>query len=141
MRATRRSSHLQSKGNTFMPLYLLAYVQLPPPLTLSTLVFKRTPPLFSRLNLLGPKNDQHQFSPNNISRSLRVKVMRITKLITKGRNALILKQILSTTLKRNIWRSVWRVGMWILGIKGLRNLQKSPKSIYCPKTSALLRHT
>ena len=31
------------------------------------------------LNPLGPKNDHHQFSPNNISRSSRVKVMRITK--------------------------------------------------------------
>ena len=31
-----------------------------------------------------PKNDQHQFSPNNISRSTRVQAMRITKLITKG---------------------------------------------------------
>ena len=37
------------------------------------------------INPLGPKSDQHQFSPNNISRSSRVKVMRITKLITKGR--------------------------------------------------------
>ena len=37
------------------------------------------------VNPLGPKSDQHQFSPNNISRSSRVKVMRITKLITKGR--------------------------------------------------------
>ena len=37
------------------------------------------------INPLGPKSVQHQFSPNNISRSTRVKVMRITKLITKGR--------------------------------------------------------
>ena len=37
------------------------------------------------LHPLGPKIDQHQFSPKNISRSSRVKVMRITKLITKGR--------------------------------------------------------
>ena len=37
------------------------------------------------VNPLGPTSDQHQFSPNNISRSSRVKVMRITKLITKGR--------------------------------------------------------
>ena len=41
---------------------------------------------FLRLfNPLGPKSVQHQFSPNNISRSTRVKVMRITKLMTKGR--------------------------------------------------------
>ena len=38
-----------------------------------------------KINPLGPKSDQHQFSPNIISRSSRVKVMRITKLITKGR--------------------------------------------------------
>ena len=31
------------------------------------------------LNPLDPKSDHHQFSPNNISRSSRVKVMRITK--------------------------------------------------------------
>ena len=37
------------------------------------------------INPLGPKSDQHQFSPNSISRSSRVKVMRITKLIAKGR--------------------------------------------------------
>ena len=36
-------------------------------------------------NPLGRKSGQHQFSPNNMSRSSRVKVMRITKLITKGR--------------------------------------------------------
>ena len=37
------------------------------------------------VNPLGPKSVQHQFSPNNISRSTRLKVMRITKLITKAR--------------------------------------------------------
>ena len=37
------------------------------------------------LNPLGSKSGQQQFSPNNISRSSTVKVMRITKLITKGR--------------------------------------------------------
>ena len=37
------------------------------------------------LNPLGLKSDQHQFSPNNISRSSRVNVTRITKLMTKGR--------------------------------------------------------
>ena len=34
---------------------------------------------------LGPKSVQHQVSPNNISRSTRVKVMRITKLMTTGK--------------------------------------------------------
>ena len=71
------------------------------------------------LNLLGPKSAQHQLSPNNISRSSKVKVMRITTYIDyQTENALILNQILSTNLKRNVWRSVWRICMWILGLKG-----------------------
>ena len=36
-------------------------------------------------NPLGPKSDQHHFSSNSISRSSRVKVMWMTKLITKRR--------------------------------------------------------
>ena len=36
-------------------------------------------------------------------------------------NALILNQILSTILKRNTWRSVLRICMWIMGLKGLNN--------------------
>lgn len=38
MRATRRSNHLQSKGNTFISRYLLAHVQLPSPLTLELVI-------------------------------------------------------------------------------------------------------
>ena len=37
------------------------------------------------VNPLGPKSVQHQFSPNNISRTTRLKVLRITKLMTKAR--------------------------------------------------------
>ena len=37
-------------------------------------------------------------------------------------NTLISNQILSTILKRNVWRSVWRICMWILGLKGLMTL-------------------
>ena len=66
----------------------------------------------SHFNPFGPKSDQHLFSPNNISRSSRVKVTRITEFIIKGTG--ILNQILSTILKRNVWRSVWRICMWIL---------------------------
>ena len=51
----------------------------------------------SHFNPFGPKSDQHLFSPYNISRSSRVKVMRITKFIIKGTG--ILNQILSLFLK------------------------------------------
>ena len=37
------------------------------------------------LSPLGPKSDHQQFPPNNIGRSSRVKVMRISKMITKGK--------------------------------------------------------
>ena len=38
-----------------------------------------------RLTLLvSPKSDQHQFSPNTINTSLRGKIMRMDKVITKG---------------------------------------------------------
>ena len=40
-------------------------------------------PSYSSFNPLGPKSDQHQFSPNNIHTLAREKVMRITKLIPK----------------------------------------------------------
>ena len=64
-------------------------------------------------NLLGPKSDQHQFSPNNISRSSRVKVMRITKLITKGRilwsstkfSPLFLKEMYGHQCRESVCRS------------------------------------
>ena len=38
---------------------------------------------------------QHQFSPNNISRSTRVKVMRITKIDDQRENTLILNNSLN----------------------------------------------
>ena len=37
------------------------------------------------LNLLSLKSDQHQFSPNDINTLLREKVMRMNKVITKGK--------------------------------------------------------
>ena len=88
------------------------------------------------VNPLGPKRDEHQFSPTNISRSWRVKIMRITKLMTKREIALISDQILSTILKRNVWRSVWRICIWILGLKGLRNrIPESGKFFFMECTS------
>ena len=69
----------------------------------------------AKFNPLGPKSDQHQFSPNNISRSSRVKVMRITKLI--------LNQMLSTVLKRNV------CGWW-----GFYGFKAPMHSSFCPQS-------
>ena len=40
---------------------------------------------FIAFNTLSPKSDQHQFSPNNIHTRSREQVMRISKMITKGK--------------------------------------------------------
>ena len=52
--------------------------------SISILLQKKISPL-SFKHLHHPKSDQLQYSPNNISRSSRGKVMKISKLITKGR--------------------------------------------------------
>ena len=46
-------------------------------------------------------------------------VMRVNKMITKEKmlwSAIKLSQLI---LLRNVWRSVWRIYMWTLGLKGL----------------------
>ena len=58
--------------NIFFPLFFFSSFSYDNAVFIPPLVF----------NLFGPKGDQYQFSPNNI-RSSRVKVMRITLLITK----------------------------------------------------------
>ena len=45
---------------------------------------------------LSPTSDQHQFSPYNINRQSRGRVMRINKIITEEKKASIFYQILST---------------------------------------------
>ena len=51
-------------------------------------------------NPLGPMSDQHQFSPNDISRSSRVRLMRITKLITNGKMFDLKPNSLNHSLKK-----------------------------------------
>ena len=65
-------------------------------------------------NPLGPKSDQNQFSPNKISRSSRVKDMRITKLITRGR-------IFSQVFLKEIY--VDQSGEFVCGSGGLKDLK------------------
>ena len=50
----------------------------------------------SPFNPLSPNSDQHQFSPNNIHTTSRDQVMRIIKMITRGKMLFIFYQILPT---------------------------------------------
>ena len=70
------------------------------------------------LKPLNPTIEQHQFSPN-ISRSSRVQVMRNTKLITKGEMFCSYIKFPQLILQGNVWILVWRICIWIMGIKEL----------------------
>ena len=69
-------------------------------------------------NPLSSNSDQQQFSPNHILTLSRDKVMRINKIITKEKMPWSFIKFSQLLIKRNVWRPVWRICMWILGLKG-----------------------
>ena len=73
------------------------------------------------INPLSPNSDQQQFSPNNLHTMSRDKVVRIWKMITNEKMPWCFIKFSQLILKGNVWRSVWRICTWILGLKGLRN--------------------
>ena len=76
------------------------------------------------VNPLSANSDQ-QFSPNNIHTLSRDKVMRINKMITIEKMLWSFIKFSQLIVKGDVWRSVWRICMWILGLKGLIR-KKSP---------------
>ena len=73
---------------------------------------------------LSPNSDEDQISPNNIHTLSRDKLWELIKINDDTReNVLIFYQILSTY---SLWRSVWRICMWILGLKGLMKTVTGP---------------
>ena len=73
---------------------------------------------------LSPNSDEDQISPNNIHTLSRDKLWELIKMNDHTReNVLIFYQILSTY---SLWRSVWRICMWILGLKGLMKTVTGP---------------
>ena len=71
------------------------------------------------INPSSPNGDQHQFSPKNIHTLSRDKVMRIYEMITKEKMLWSAIKCSLLILKGNVWRLVWRICTWILGLKGL----------------------
>ena len=86
------------------------------------LLFIKFSQLISFFNPLSANSYQKQFSPNNIHTLSRDKVMRINKMITKEKMPWSFIKFSQLILKGDVWRSVWRICMWILGLKGLRIL-------------------
>ena len=70
----------------------------------------------SRFNPLSPNSHQQQFSPNNIHTLSRDKVMRINKMIIIEKIPWSFLKFSQLILKVDVWRSVWRICMWILGL-------------------------
>ena len=73
------------------------------------------------LNPLSPNSDQQQFSPNNVHTLSKDKVVRIQKMITKEKMPWCFIKFSQLILKGNVWRSVWRICVWILGLNGLND--------------------
>ena len=46
--------------------------------------------------------------------------MRINEIITEEKMPRLFIKVSQLILKGNVWRSVWRICMWIMGLKGLR---------------------
>ena len=62
------------------------------------------------------------YSRANFSASVssREEVMKICEMITiKGKYFDLLSNSLNSFFKGNVWRSVWRICLWIFGLKGL----------------------
>ena len=69
------------------------------------------------LNTVNLKFDQHQFSPSNLNTFSREIVVRIIKVINKGKLQRSFIKFSKHSLG-NVLRTVWRICTWILGLKG-----------------------
>jgi len=74
-------------------------------------------PKLPDLNPVNPKFDQHQFSPSNLNTFSREIVVRIIKVINKGKLHRSFIKFSKHSLG-NVLRTVWRICTRILGLKG-----------------------
>ena len=81
-------------------------------------------------NPLSPNGDQQQFSPNNVHTLSRDKVVRIQKMIMKEKMPWSFIKFSQLILKGKVRRSVWRICLWILGLKGLKVIYSSTLGNY-----------
>ena len=76
------------------------------------------------LNPVNLKFDQHQFSPNNLNTFSREIVVRIIKVINKGKLHRCFIKFSKHSLG-NVLRTVWRICTGILGLKGSKKKKKN----------------
>ena len=70
---------------------------------------------------LIPESDQYLISPYSNTAESFIKIMRIKETITT-KEALIVKQILLVSTRRNLKSRVWRMWIVMLGCQGLNVL-------------------
>ena len=80
---------------------------------------------YIRFNPLSANSNQHQFSPKDIHTLSRQMVMRINKMINKEKMPRSFIKFSQLILKGNVWRSVWRICLCILGLNGLKQCKKA----------------
>ena len=77
------------------------------------------------LRVKSLKSDQHQFSRHNIHTLSKENIMRFNIMITSRKMLWSFIKFSQLIFKGNVWRSVWRICMWILGLKGLSSMPTS----------------
>ena len=70
------------------------------------------------LNRLSPKTDQNHFSPDDTNTQSRQNVVRINKAISLRKIFRSSKKFSQLILYGKVLRSVWRICIWITGLKG-----------------------
>ena len=117
----------QQQKNTYMCI-----CSPPPPLSFSCFTLLSSRKIHTKkgpgrqvmvtINPLSPNSDQHQFSPNNIHTMSRDQVMRSNKVITQETTLSSFINFSQPIHEGNLQRTVWRICMWILGLKGLMGM-------------------
>ena len=73
-----------------------------------------------KFNTEIPNSDKPLISPNSITPESKIRVMRKKGNTTKLKKLLIVRQILLVSIPENVWRTVCRTWILMLGCKGLK---------------------
>ena len=88
--------------------------------------------------LVGIYSRSAPVSPNSINTLSLEKVRRINEIVAKRKMSQSFIKFSKPVLKENVWRSVWRICMWILGCKGPRASAKGFSCCSCKLCLKLL---
>ena len=73
-----------------------------------------------KFNTVIPNSDKPLISPNSITPESNIRIMRKKGNTKKLKKLLIVRQILLVSTPENVWRTVCRTWILMLGCKGLK---------------------